>query len=134
VSGGLTVALSQENSGLPWDAIIQLSAGQVSAGVGYSWGSGTLTQAGKEYPLKVEGLSVGSVGISKATALGKVYNLKNLTDINGTYAAIGAGVTVGGGGSAITMKNANSVMIDVTTTTEGANFLLGAAGVTITLQ
>jgi len=60
--------------------------------------------------------------------------LKKLTDINGTYAAIGTGVTVGGGGAAITMKNANGVIIDAVTTTEGVSFTLGTGGVTITLQ
>ena len=134
VSGGLAFAQSQVNSGLPWDAQIQLSAGSVGAGIGIHWGSGKLIQAGKEYPLKVEGLSVGNVGISKATALGTVYNLKNLSDINGTYTAIGTGVTVGGGGSAIAMKNANGVIIHVTTTTEGVSFTFGTSGVTITLQ
>ena len=134
LSGGLAGAQSQENQGLPWDALIQLSAGSVGAGIGVSWGSGKLTQAGKEYPLKVDGLTVGTVGISKATALGKVYNLKKLSDINGTYAAIGTGVTVGGGGSAITMKNANGVIIDAITTTEGVSFTLGTSGVTIKLE
>jgi hypothetical protein len=134
VSGGLAFAQSQENLGLPWDALIQLSAGSVGVGIGINWGSGTLTQAGKEYPLKVEGLTVGTVGITKATALGKVYNLKNLSDINGTYFAVGTGVTVGGGGSAITMKNANGVLIDAVTTTEGVSFTFGTSGVTITLK
>jgi hypothetical protein len=132
--GGVAYSQSTSNMGLPWDALIQLSAGSVGAGIGISWGSGTLTQAGKTYPLKVEGLTVGTVGITKATALGKVYNLKKLSDINGTYAAVGTGATVGGGGAAITMKNANGVIIDVVTTTEGVSFSLGTAGVTITLQ
>jgi len=132
--GGVAYSQSKDNLGLPWDALIQLSAGSVGAGIGISWGSGTLTQAGKDYPLKVEGLTVGKVGITKATALGKVYNLKQLTDINGTYAAIGTGATVGGGGAAITMKNANGVIIDAVTTTEGLSFTLGPGGVTITLQ
>ena len=100
--GGVAYSQSTSNLGLPWDALIKLSASSVGAGIGISWGSGTLTQAGKDYPLKVEGLTVGNVGINKATALGKVYNLKQLSDINGTYAAIGTGATVGGGGAAIT--------------------------------
>jgi hypothetical protein len=132
--GGVAYSQSTVNTGLPWDALIKLSAGSVGAGIGLSWGSGTLTQAGKEYPLKVEGLTVGNVGITKATALGKVYNLKQLSDINGTYTAIGVGATVGGGGAGITMKNANGVIIDAVTTTEGISFTLGSAGVTITLQ
>jgi len=134
VSGGVAIGQSQQNSGLPWDGVIQLTASSVGAGVGVHWGNGKLISAGKEYPLKVEGLTVGNVGISKASALGKVYNLKSTSDIDGTYAAIGTGVSVGGGGSAITMRNANGVIIDVMTTTEGVNFTLGASGVTITLE
>jgi hypothetical protein len=134
LGSGIAYSQSKDNLGLPWDGLIKLSAGSVGAGIGISWGSGTLTQAGKEYPLKVEGLTVGNVGISKATALGKVYNLKNIKDINGQYVSVGAGMTVGGGGAGITMKNANGVVIDAVTTTEGVNFTLGTQGVTITLE
>ncbi|HTY23614.1 MAG TPA: hypothetical protein VMC85_10815 [Desulfomonilaceae bacterium] len=127
-------AQSPVNEGLPWDAIIEFSAGSVAAGIGFSWGSGTLTQAGKTYQLKVDGLTVGNVGITKATAWGRVYHLQNVNDINGTYAAIGTGATIGGGGSAIAMKNAKGVVIDIFTTTAGVSIGLGTAGVTITLQ
>ena len=44
------------------DATIKLSAGSVAAGVGVSWGSGTLSYQGKSYPISVNGLDVGSVG------------------------------------------------------------------------
>lgn len=134
MSGGLAFAQSQQNQGLPWDALIEFSGGSVAAGIGFSWGSGKLTQAGKVYPLKIEGLSVGSVGITKASAWGRVYKLNNLADINGTYTAIGTGATVGGGGSALTMKNAKGVVIDMFTTTEGVSLSLGTAGVTVELK
>jgi hypothetical protein len=134
MSGGIAAAQSKDNSGLPWDGLIELSSGSIAAGIGFSWGSGKLTQAGKEYPLKVDGLSVGSVGITKATAYGKVFKLKKLADINGTYTAVGTGATVIAGGSAITMQNAKGVIIDLYTTTEGVNFSLGAAGVKIELK
>jgi len=134
LSGTLAFAQSKENVGLPWDALIEFSGGSVAAGIGFSWGSGTLTQAGKQYPIKIDGLSLASVGITKASAYGKVYRLKELSDINGTYAAIGAGATVGAGGTAIAMKNAKGVIIDIYTTTEGANLSLGTAGVKIELK
>ena len=134
IYGGLALAQSGVNQGLPWDGLIELKSGSVAAGIGFSWGSGKLTQAGKEYPLKVEGLSVGSVGITKATAWGKVYNLKKLSDLNGTYTAVGTGATIGGGMSAITMQNGNGVAIDLYTTTKGVHFAVGAAGVTIELK
>ena len=134
LSSAPVFAQSTVNEGLPWDALIEFSAGSVAAGIGFSWGSGTLTQAGKTYSLKIDGLSVGNVGISKASAWGRVYHLANVSDINGTYAAIGTGATIGGGGSAITMKNSKGVVIDIFTTTEGLSLGVGPAGVTITLK
>jgi len=134
LSGTPAFAQSKQNVGLPWDALIEFSGGSVAAGIGFSWGSGTLTQAGKQYPIKIDGLSLASVGITKASAYGKVYRLKKLSDINGTYVAVGTGATVGGGGSAIAMKNAKGVIIDIYTTTEGVNLSLGTAGVKIELK
>src|SRR5262249_59676809 len=99
------------------DATLQLSQGSVAAGIGFSWGSGTLTYKGKRYPVSVDGLSVGSVGISRATAAGSVYNLKSLDDFNGTYTAVGAGAAVAGGGRISTMQNQNGVRVTLTATT-----------------
>src|SRR5262247_1466087 len=85
------------------DAIITLSTGSVAAGVGFTWGSGVLVYQGKEHPIRIDGLSVGDVGISKASATGKVYHLRKLSDLEGTYTAGSAGATVGGGAGATTM-------------------------------
>jgi len=57
---------------------LELSQGSVAAGVGLSWGSGTLTYQGQKYRVKVQGLSVGEVGITWATAKGTVFDLKKL--------------------------------------------------------
>src|SRR3954467_4344463 len=67
------------------DATFDLSAGSFAAGIGFSWGSGTLHYKGKDYPIKVNGMSLGKVGMTKATARGNVYNLKRLGDFNGNY-------------------------------------------------
>ena len=77
---------------------------------------------------------MASVGITKASAYGKVYRLKNLTDINGTYVAVGTGATVAVGGTAVAMKNEKGVIIDLYTTTEGLSLSLGTAGVKIELK
>ncbi len=115
------------------DATLKLSEGSVAVGIGWSWGSGTLTYKGKDYPFKVEGLSVGDVGVTKAEANGKVYNLKKVEDFNGIYSAGSAGATVGGGGSATAMKNENGVEITLLATTQGLNFKLAGQGVKLTL-
>jgi len=116
------------------DGTIKLSTGSVAAGVGFSWGSGVLTFQGKKYPISIDGLSVGDVGISKASASGKVYHLKQLSDFAGTYMAASAGATVGGGGSATAMQNQNGVVIKLVSTTQGLTFKLATEGVKIALK
>jgi hypothetical protein len=129
LSLGLTVAQAETP-----DATIKLSAGSAAIGVGVSWGSGTLTYKGKTYPIEVDGLSVGDVGMSKIEATGNVYHLKSLDDFNGSYSAIGAGVTAGGGGAASTMQNQNGVRVDLVSNTKGVQFTFGPSGVTMKLK
>jgi hypothetical protein len=115
------------------DATLTLSEGSVGVGIGYSWGKGTLTYKGKSYPFKVEGLSVGEVGVMRATARGDVFNLKRLEDFSGNYAAGGAAGTVGGGAGVTAMKNQNGVVIELKSTTQGASLKLAAEGIRLTL-
>ncbi len=116
------------------DATLKLSKGQVAVGIGWSWGEGVLTFKGKRYPFKVDGLSVVDVGITKATAVGKVYHLNKLSDFNGTYTAAAAEATIGGGAGASTMKNQNGVVINLVSTTQGVNFKLAGEGSKFTLK
>lgn len=111
------------------DATIKLTGGSVAAGIGLSWGSGTLTYKGKTYPIDVKGLSVGDVGMTKISASGSVYNLHSLDDFDGNYTAVGAGAAVAGGGSVVTMQNQNGVKVNLVSTTKGVKFSLGGAGI-----
>jgi len=116
------------------DATLELHEGSVAAGIGFSWGSGNLTYQGKTSPFSVDGLSVGSVGISQATASGKVYGLKSLQDFNGNYTAVSAGLTAAGGGSVAVLRNQNGVVIEMTSTTQGVKVTLAASGVKFQLK
>ena len=116
------------------DAYLELTEGSVALGIGYSWGSGTLQYQGKKYPVEVKGLSIVDVGITKATAFGKVYGLKKLEDFNGNYTAATAEGTLGGGAGATTMKNQNGVVIDLFTTTKGVNLKLAPSGISLKLK
>ena len=127
----LGLALAQDKKP---DATLTLSEGSVAVGIGWTWGKGTLSYQGKTYALKVEGLSVGEVGVTRATAAGNVFGLKKLADFNGTYAAGAAGGTVGGGAGISAMKNQNGVVIELKSTTQGANLKLAAEGVKLTLE
>jgi hypothetical protein len=115
-------------------ATLELSQGSVAAGIGFSWGSGTLTYLGRKYPVKVRGLSVGEAGFTLATAKGTVFDLKKLEDFSGTYVAGGGGATVFGGGEAAIMKNQNGVVVELTTSNLGVSFKLAASAVWLTLE
>src|SRR5262245_1065311 len=124
-----SLAGAQSNEGT-----LQLTEGTVAVGIGFSWGKGTLSYGGKQYKVKVEGLSVGEVGVNKASATGKVTNLKKLDDFNGNYTAGGAGATVGGGAGVSIMKNQNGVTIELKSTTQGASLKLAASGIKLTID
>ena len=116
-------------------ATLVFSGGSVAAGIGYSWGSGTLTYQGKQYPFSVQGLSVGgTVGGASVTGSGNVYGLKSLDDFNGNYTAAAAGITIGGGAEGTAMQNQKSVVIKLVSTTTGITFNLSTAGVKFTLK
>jgi hypothetical protein len=112
---------------------IELSGGSVAAGVGYTWGNGTLIFEGKKYPIKVQGLSIVHVGVSDYTASGTVYNLKKLSDIDGVYTTVSAGAALAGGASATAMENSHGVVIQMVAMHAGVNLSLGPKGVAINL-
>ncbi len=116
------------------DATLKLTEGQVGIGIGWSWGKGVLTYKGKDYPFKVEGLSVGDVGITKAEAEGKVYGLKKLEDFSGKFVAAAAEATVALGVGAVAMKNEKGVVIHLLPKTKGVNLTLAGDGVKLTLE
>ena len=84
---------------------IDFHGGNVAFIAGINWGGGVLHYKGKDIPLRVSGLSVGAVGINKFDSSGEVYNLKQVSDIVGTYAAGAASVTVGAGVGGVEMQN-----------------------------
>lgn len=116
------------------DAHLQLKSESVAAGVGVSWGHGTLIYKGKEYRVSVSGLSLGKVGITKVTASGDVYHLKSLEDFSGNYTSAQADITLAGGHSGVTMKNQNGVVIVVRATSKGVDLTIGASGVDMKLK
>lgn len=133
VVGGLIAALAGLAAAQSGTGTLRLSEGSVAAGIGFSWGKGTLSYNGKTYPVRVEGLSVGDVGLTRATAVGTVSNLKNISDFSGNYVAAGGGATAAGGANFAAMRNENGVVIEMKSTTQGAALKLGVDGVRLTL-
>jgi hypothetical protein len=116
------------------DATLSLKGGAVAAGVGYVWGSGTLDFSGAPHKVKMSGLSIVDVGAAKISASGSVYNLKKISDFDGTYTTFAAGATVAGGGGVAYLRNQNGVVIRLDSTTEGLRLNLSASGVTMKVE
>ena len=115
-------------------ATLRIESKSVAVGVGFQWGNGTLRYRGRNYPFKMDGLAVNAVGISSTDAIGYVYNLHRVSDFEGTYAAIEAAGTVGGGKGVTSLKNGNGVRITLHSTSQGVELKAAPEGVKFTLQ
>ncbi|MBM6580840.1 hypothetical protein ILT44_11655 [Microvirga sp. BT689] len=102
--------------------------------VGVGGGRGTLVFQGRRYPLRVGGLSFGAtIGASKADLMGRAYNLRQASDIAGTYTAVGVGAAAGGGASTIRLQNNKGVVLDLRGRTIGLELNANVSGVEISL-
>jgi hypothetical protein len=136
VMTGFTQAATHHHESKP-DATLRLSTGGFALGIGVNWGSGTLTYQGKNYPVKVKGLSVGRVGATSSSAYGEVFNLKHLQDFNGHYDVGGAGtrgVTLGAGKTGTIMSNQAGVIVRVSSTQQGVAVNATGGGVDMQLK
>lgn len=116
------------------DASVALTGGSVALGVGYVWGHGQLTYQDSPHTFSISGVSVVDAGASSLSATGSVYNLNNLSDFDGNYVAVAAGVTIAGGGTASYLKNEHGVIIKLISTNVGLQFNLSANGVHVKLE
>ena len=116
------------------DATIDLSGGSVAVGVGVDWSKGTLHFKGQDVPVKVKGLSLMRVGVSKMSAAGEVYNLKDVSQFAGKYSAVAAGAALAGGGGVSALKNQHGVVMHLRSTTVGADLDLGVKGIEVSLE
>jgi len=116
------------------DATLKLQGGSVAAGIGYVWGHGTVSYQGNDRRFSIHGVSVVDIGGAKISATGVVMNMPDIKDFDGTYIAWGAGVTLGGGGSAVYLKNEHGVVIKLLSSTVGLRFNLSGNGVRVRLN
>ena len=97
---------------------VNINSKTVAIGVGVSWGDGTLNYQGKTYTFSV----------------GEVFNLNNVADFSGNYAAGEAGIAIAGGPSDTIMKNDKGVVIRLHGTQQGGRLTLAAQGVKLQLK
>jgi hypothetical protein len=118
------------------DATVSIEETQFALIVGGSAGGGKLTYQGKVHEFKISGLSAGAnVGVSKMSAAGEVYDLKDLAKFPGTYTKLDVSATAGGGVGGLHLKNENGVVMKLTSRTQGLQLNVGSAtGVKVTMK
>jgi hypothetical protein len=77
---------------------------------------------------------VGNVGVATISAVGNVYNMTNVSQFPGNYAAAGAGLTLAGGAAGLTMQNQNGVIINLYAVQQGVQLNIGPQGFTISMR
>src|SRR5262245_39555071 len=118
-------------------ATVRRSKGSFHRGLGGSSWSGTLTYTGKNYPCRVSGVAIGTVGVTSSSAVGDVFNLRHLQDFNGNYTVSGAGtrgVTLGAGRTGTIMSNQAGVIVRISSTQRGVAVNATGGGLTMQLQ
>jgi hypothetical protein len=132
----LLVAVTPGTAQQPYYPIgsVSIDMTSVAAGIGFSSGSGVLRFEGKRYLFKIDGLSVGNVGIASISAVGNVYNMNNISQFAGNYAAVGAGLALAGGAAGLKMQNQSGVIINLYAVQQGVQLNIGPQGFNITMQ
>jgi hypothetical protein len=103
--------------------------------VGGSGGSGTLVFHGRRYPLGIGGVSYGfTFGASATDFTGTVSNIRAPSDINGVYAAAGAGAAIGRGAGAIVLTNQNGAVLTLSGRQAGLIVAADLNGLIISLR
>jgi hypothetical protein len=118
----------------PIDGTITINATAAAAGVGYTWGHGTLMFHHHAYRFSVKGISIADVGYAHVYGRGRVYGLHKLSDFTGTYAAATGEATLVNGVGGQVLRNGNGVQIRVDQITRGARLDGSADGIQLTLD
>jgi len=131
---GFAVPMEPQPVTAPPPPYVELESRQVAAGVGISWGSGTLSFEGQQHAFSLKGVSLIDVGVSKMIAEGEVENLARVSDFAGRYLAVEAGAAVGQGASRLVLRNQHGVVIRLSSELAGVSLTLGAEGFQIALR
>jgi hypothetical protein len=113
---------------------VRFSVGSAGFIIGVGGGSGVLRFKGKTYPISVGGMRIGTIGASATEVQGVAYNMRQPSDIAGTYSMAGAGVAVVAGAGTARLQNEKGVILDVRAAKVGLEANLNLGGVTISMR
>jgi hypothetical protein len=118
------------------DGTLKVTRRTVSPGIGLEWGEGVLTYNGRDYPFSYKAggpFRHVDTEITTVELSGQVFNLKNPEDFNGKYHKVETEGPLSGG-SRVTMKNQNGVVVNVVSPIEGRKFDLTSWGLDVELK
>lgn len=115
------------------DARLEFSSTSFGLLFGFSQGQGTLEFQGRRYPFSVSGIKVATVGVTRVSALGQVYRLRELADFTGRYVAVEGAFTLGQGGGNAILRNEKGVTLYLQNVQQGIELTLGGGGISIAL-
>ena len=75
-----------------------------------------------------------TIGLSKVNLVGEVRNLRQISDIAGTYSGVGASAALGGGANNVVASNQNGVQLVMRGRQAGIDASLDLGGMTIRLK
>jgi hypothetical protein len=117
------------------DGAIEFTLFRAGFIVGGTGGSGILTFKDNGYNLGVGGVSFGAtIGVARIEMNGEVYNLKQASDIEGTYTAVGASGAIAGGAGVADLQNARGVRLRVSGRQIGLMVSIDLSGLQISLR
>jgi len=118
------------------DSTLKITRRTVSPGIGLEWGEGVLTYKGRDYPFSYKAGGPSRHVDTEITTVElscQVFNLKTPEDFNGKYHKVETEGPVSGG-SRVTMKNQNGVVVNVVSPIEGRKFDLTSWGLDVELK
>ena len=84
----------------------------IAVGAGFVWGASSVNYQGKTYPVRVDGFVLGGIGAGSGSAVGEVYGLSKVDDLNGNFTALTAvGGAFGAGTPTAVLRNDKGVRI-----------------------
>jgi hypothetical protein len=103
--------------------------------VGVGGGHGVLICHGQRHRFAVSGMSVGfTIGASTTQLSGHALNVRNPSDIQGSYAAIGASGALAAGAGGVQLQNEKGVILQLAGGKVGVELSAAVGGATIRLE
>lgn len=115
LASGLYHATAQDipTKSVDTDMIFTFSLKQAAAGIGYSWGEGELRYGGQTYHFRIEGGGIAALGYNVVRGTGRVFDIKKLSDFDGTYWTLSADAAAGRGRDVFVMENQYGVRVNM---------------------